>query len=183
METSDTDGATKSDGVQLLQHVLVETQLIPKEIQVFLSFRGEDSRKIFIGHLYSKLCDVGINTFIDDEGLRKGDVISRELEKAIEGSRISIVVFSRNYASSSWCLEELVKILECKEKIRQMVLLIFYGVDPFEVRRQTGLFGDALAKHKEQSIGAQRVEKWRAVLTEAANLSGWDLRNLTKGIR
>ncbi|XP_070019039.1 disease resistance protein RUN1-like [Nicotiana sylvestris] len=149
--------------------------------EVFLSFRGEDTRKTFTGHLYSKLDNVGVKTFIDDEELRKGDVISRELEKAIEESRISIIVFSRNYASSSWCLNELVKILECKEKLKQMVLPIFYDVDPSEVRNQTGLFGEALAKHKERSIGAQTVEKWRAALTEAANLSGWDLQNVADG--
>nr|XP_033509466.1 disease resistance protein TAO1-like isoform X3 [Nicotiana tomentosiformis] len=164
----------------------MDTQLVRGEsshfsYEVFLSFRGEDTRKTFTGHLYSKLSDVGINTFIDDEELRKGDVISRELEKAIEGSRISIVVFSRNYASSSWCLNELVKILECKEILKQMVLPIFYDVDPSQVRKQTGIFGEALAKHKERLFGAQRVEKWRAALTEAANLSGWDLQNVADG--
>ncbi|XP_075086040.1 toll/interleukin-1 receptor-like protein [Nicotiana tabacum] len=111
----------------------MDTQLVRGEsstsshfsYEVFLSFRGEDTRKTFTGHLYSKLDNVGVKTFIDDEELRKGDVISRELEKAIEESRISIIVFSRNYASSSWCLDELVKILECKEKLKQMVLPIF----------------------------------------------------------
>ncbi|XP_033511363.1 disease resistance protein RUN1-like [Nicotiana tomentosiformis] len=164
----------------------MDTQLVRGEsshfsYEVFLSFRGEDTRKTFTGHLYSKLSDVGVNTFIDDEELRKGDVISRELEKAIEESRISIIVFSRNYASSSWCLNELVKILECKDKLKQMVLPIFYDVDPSEVRKQTGLFGEYLAKHKERPFGAQRVEKWIAALTEAANLSGWDLQNVADG--
>ncbi|XP_009799386.1 disease resistance protein RUN1-like isoform X1 [Nicotiana sylvestris] len=167
----------------------MDTQLVRGEsstsshfsYEVFLSFRGEDTRKTFTGHLYSKLDNVGVKTFIDDEELRKGDVISRELEKAIEESRISIIVFSRNYASSSWCLNELVKILECKEKLKQMVLPIFYDVDPSEVRKQTGLFGEALAKHKERSIGLQMVEKWRDALTEAANFCGWDLQNVADG--
>nr|XP_016491655.1 PREDICTED: TMV resistance protein N-like isoform X2 [Nicotiana tabacum] len=149
--------------------------------EVFLSFRGEDTRKTFTGHLFSKLSDVGVNTFIDDEELRKGDIISSKLEKAIEESRISIIVFSRNYASSSWCLNELVKILECKEKLKQMVLPIFYDVDPSEVRKQTGLFGEALAKHKERPFGDEMVEKWRDALTQAANLSGWDLQNVADG--
>ncbi|KAH0640630.1 hypothetical protein KY285_037216 [Solanum tuberosum] len=148
---------------------------------VFLSFRGEDTRKTFTGHLYTQLCQVGVNTFIDDEELRKGDVISTELEKAIEQSRVAIVVFSKNYASSSWCLDELVKILDCRERLKQVVLPIFYDVDPSQVRRQTGSFGEALAKHKERLFGAERVEKWKAALTEAANLSGWDLRNIVDG--
>ncbi|XP_049344298.1 disease resistance protein RUN1-like [Solanum verrucosum] len=148
---------------------------------VFLSFRGEDTRKNFIGHLYFRLCQVGVNTFIDDEELRKGDVISNKLDKAIEQSRIAIVVFSKNYASSSWCLDELVKILDCKERLNQVVLPIFYDVDPSQVRRQTGSFDEALEKHKERLVGAERMEKWKAALTEAADLSGWDLRNIADG--
>ncbi|KAK6781250.1 hypothetical protein RDI58_023434 [Solanum bulbocastanum] len=148
---------------------------------VFLSFRGEDTRKTFTGHLYTQLCQVGVHTFIDDEELRKGDAISIELDKAIEQSRVSIVVFSKNYASSSWCLDELVKILDCKQRLKQIVLPIFYDVDPSQVRKQTGSFGEALIKHKERSFGAERMEKWKAALTEAANLSGWDLRNVADG--
>ncbi|KAH0641303.1 hypothetical protein KY285_037889 [Solanum tuberosum] len=145
---------------------------------VFLSFRGEDTRKNFTAHLYFRLCQVGVNTFIDDEEMRKGDVISNKLDKAIEQSRVAIVVFSKNYASSSWCLDELIKILNCRERLNQVVLPIFYDVDPTQVRR---IFGEALAKHKERSIGAERMEKWKAALTEAANLSGWDLRNIADG--
>ncbi|KAH0635077.1 hypothetical protein KY284_037863 [Solanum tuberosum] len=148
---------------------------------VFLSFRGEDTRKNFTGHLYTQLCQVGVHTFIDDEELRKGDVISNKLDKAIEQSRVSIVVFSKNYASSSWCLDELVKILDCRERLNQVVLPIFYDVDPSQVRKQTGSFGEGLAKHKERLFGAERMEKWKAALTEAANLSGWDLRNMADG--
>ena len=80
---------------------------------VFLSFRGEDTRYNFTSHLYQALCDKGFNTFIDND-LRRGEEISTELLKAIESSMISIVVFSDNYASSGWCLDELVKILECR---------------------------------------------------------------------
>lgn len=72
----------------------------------------EDVRYLFIGHLRKELCSKNINTFCDDEDLRMGEGIAPSLSKAIEESKILIIVFSENYASSPWCLDELVKILE-----------------------------------------------------------------------
>lgn len=109
---------------------------------VFLSFRGEDTRANFTSHLDMALRQRGINVFIDNK-LASGEEISTSLLKSIEGSRILIVIISKNYASSSWCLDELVKIIECKNFKGQMVLPIFFKVDPSDVRKQTGTFGDA----------------------------------------
>ncbi|GJR25753.1 NB-ARC domains-containing protein [Tanacetum coccineum] len=81
---------------------------------VFVSFRGEDIRKSFMDHLLNDIKQKGIHAFRDDRELPKGEEISPQLYKAIEESRFLIVIFSKNYASSSWCLRELVKILECK---------------------------------------------------------------------
>ncbi|CAL5416790.1 unnamed protein product [Camellia sinensis] len=149
---------------------------------VFLSFRGEDTRKNFTDHLYEALVQAGIHTFRDDDELPRGHEISSELLKSIEGSRISIVVFSRNYASSRWCLDELVKIIECKKTLGQLVLPIFYDVDPSDVRHQTGCFGEAFGRHEERYVDEmEKVEVRRAVLFEAANLSGWDLQNVANG--
>nr|XP_023897997.1 TMV resistance protein N-like [Quercus suber] len=139
---------------------------------VFLSFRGEDTRNNFTSHLYKALCDKGINTFIDND-LQRGEEISMELLKAIETSMISIVVFSKNFASSTWCLDELVKIFECRSN-GQLVLQIFYKVNPSEIRKQDGEFGIALAKHEEKfKDDREKVQRWRKTLTEAANLSGF----------
>jgi len=41
---------------------------------VFLSFRGEDTRKTFTDHLYTALVQVGIQTFRDDDELPVGFV-------------------------------------------------------------------------------------------------------------
>ncbi|CAL5347761.1 unnamed protein product [Camellia sinensis] len=117
-----------------------------------LSFRGEDTRKNFTDHLYAALVQVGIHTFRDDDELPRGQVISSELLKSIEESRISVVVFSRNYASSRWCLDELVKIIECKKTIGQLRLPIFCNVDPSDVRHQTGYFGEAFGRHEERNV-------------------------------
>ncbi|XP_059301985.1 disease resistance protein Roq1-like [Lycium ferocissimum] len=97
---------------------------------VFLSFRGEDTRSKFISHLYKELDQKGIRTFKDDKELKKGKSISPELLKAIEESTFAIIVLSENYASSSWCLDELVKIIECKNIFQLTVIPIFYNVSP-----------------------------------------------------
>ncbi|KAK4573754.1 hypothetical protein RGQ29_031630 [Quercus rubra] len=142
----------------------------PKKFDVFLSFKGEDTRLGFVGHLYNALCQRGINTFIDNN-LQRGEEISVGLLKVIESSRISIIVFSKNYASSKWCLDKLAKIVECKKK-DQLVLSIFYNIDPSEVRYQKGKIGEALSKHEEK-LKDYKVQSWREALFEAANIYGW----------
>ncbi|KAM3321431.1 hypothetical protein P3S67_008633 [Capsicum chacoense] len=140
---------------------------------VFLSFRGEDVRKTFVDHLYVALQLKGINTFKDDEKLEKGKSISPDLVRAIEETRIALIIFSKNYADSTWCLDELTKIMECNKQKGQIVLPEFYDVDPSTVRKQKHSYGEAFGKHE----GRFKVQKWRAALEEAANLSGWDLPN------
>src|ERR1044072_5943570 len=90
------------------------SRIPPKKHDVFISFRGEDTRTNFTSHLHYALCDKSIRTFIDNK-LQKGDDVWPSLAEAIEDSHMSIVVFSENYASSRWCLEELVKIMECRQ--------------------------------------------------------------------
>ncbi|KAL0010739.1 hypothetical protein SO802_005847 [Lithocarpus litseifolius] len=151
---------------------------LPKwEYDVFLSFRGEDTRNNFTDHLYAALDRKGIWTFRDDERLERGTTISTELLNAIEKSKFAIIVLSRDYASSSWCLDELVKIVECREKDGLTVLPVFYGVDPSDVRKQTGSFAEAFAKHEELMKNEEKLQSWRAALTQVAKISGWDTRN------
>ena len=146
-----------------------------KNFDIFLNFRGEDTRLGFIGHLYNALCQQGINTFIDDN-FQRGEEISAGLLKIIESSRISIIVFSENYSSSIWCLNELAKIVE-RRKNGQLVRLVFYNVDPSKVRNQKGKFGEALSKHEEKIKDNKKLHSWREALHEVANISAWHCKH------
>ena len=114
-----------------------------------------------------------IKTYIDNN-LKSGDEIPASLVRAIEEAKLSVVVFSKNYAESKWCLEELMKILECKETRGQIVVPVFYDVDPSNVRNQRGSYAEAFAKHERKSEEMKKLREWRNGLTEAANFSGWD---------
>uniref|UniRef100_A0A2N9G555 ADP-ribosyl cyclase/cyclic ADP-ribose hydrolase n=1 Tax=Fagus sylvatica TaxID=28930 RepID=A0A2N9G555_FAGSY len=150
----------------------------PWKYDVFLSFRGEDTRNNFTDHLYATLKQKVILIFRDEEKLERGKSISLELFKAIEESRFAIVILSRNYASSTWCLDELVKIIGCMKEMKLTVLPIFYDVDPSNVRKQTGIFAQAFAKHEEHfKDNIEKVQIWRTALREVANLKGWHVKD------
>ena len=146
---------------------------------VFLSFRSEDTSKKFINHLYTGLKQKGISTFRDNEKLKQGTSIASELLKAVEESRFAIVILSRDYASSKWCLIELTKIIECMEKTGLVVLPVFHYVDPSDVRNHRGTLGEAFAKQEESfKDDIENVQTWKAALIKVANLVGWDLKDM-----
>ncbi|XP_050363508.1 disease resistance protein RPV1-like [Argentina anserina] len=92
-------------------------------------------------------------------------------------SKISIIVFSENYASSRWCLDELVHILKCKQRYGRIVLPVFYEVDPSHVRKQEGSYGRAFGSHKKERRFKDKLLIWRDALSTAADLSGFDSKN------
>ncbi|XP_011031198.1 PREDICTED: TMV resistance protein N-like isoform X2 [Populus euphratica] len=143
----------------------------PWKYDAFLSFRGADVRHNFLRHLYDALDQNEIETFIDYK-LGAGEEISRILLEKIEQSNVSIVIFSKNYADSPWCLEELEKILECRQTLQQIVIPVFYHVDPTHVRELSNSYGNALAEH-QRKISSDKVDNWKRVLIEIANLKGW----------
>ncbi|XP_021822543.1 toll/interleukin-1 receptor-like protein [Prunus avium] len=148
---------------------------------VFLSFRGQDTRKTFTDHLYTALVNAGFRTFRDDDEVQRGEGIKLELQKAIKHSRTSVIVFSKDYASSTWCLEELVMILERKRiSADHVVLPVFYDVDPSDVRKQTGSLAKAFARH-QKTQPLPKVKAWREALAEVADLAGMVLQNQAHG--
>ncbi|KAI9119841.1 hypothetical protein K1719_009230 [Acacia pycnantha] len=150
-------------------------QSLPKKYDVFISFRGEDTRSNFTSHVYDALCRKHIRTYIDYQ-LPKGDDISPSLLQAIEDSYISVVVFSENYASSRWCLDELIHILHCKRIQGQIVVPVFYKVEPSHVRNQTGgVYRQAFERYeRDLKVAQHKMQMWKQALHEAANLAGYD---------
>ncbi|XP_065623342.1 disease resistance protein RUN1 [Quercus suber] len=149
-----------------------------RKYDVFLSFRGEDTRNTLADLLYDAFNQKGINAFKDDEKLEKGKTISPELSRAIEQSRFAVVIFSKNYASSTWCLDELAKIFHCEEHMGMKILPVFYDVEPSDVRKQMGTFAQAFIEHENRfKENIEKVKMWRAALTHVGNLAGWPLMN------
>ncbi|KAF8013315.1 hypothetical protein BT93_I1227 [Corymbia citriodora subsp. variegata] len=149
------------------------------DYDVFLSFRGPDTRSGITNFLYTKLLGARIHTFKDDEELRVGEEFGPELLKAISQSKIAIPIFSKGYASSKWCLNELVQMVGCSKTRRQKIMPIFYDVTPAEVRHQIGSYEEAFLSHKEK-FGAN-ISKWKAALNHVANLNGWDNSKKNRG--
>ncbi|KAM5583684.1 hypothetical protein ABKV19_003521 [Rosa sericea] len=143
---------------------------------VFLSFRGGDTRRTMIPLLYRELKNRGIETFMDDTGLSRGTSIAPSLLTAIQESRSAIVVLSPNYAYSRWCLDELTMIIQCMEDQSTTVIPIFYDVVPSGVRHQKGSFARAFTKHQEglaqDDDYPYKLNQWRVALTTVAGLSG-----------
>ncbi|XP_015887234.1 disease resistance protein LAZ5-like [Ziziphus jujuba] len=146
-----------------------------KPYDVFMSFSGEDTRNGFTSHLYYALSEEGILTYMDDvKQTEKGEGISSTLLEAIEESEYFIVILSENYASSVWCLTELVKIVECKQVSGRKVFPIYYHVEPTHIRKQRGIFEEAFERHEQRFIhDLEKVQSWRYALRRVIDIVGW----------
>lgn len=139
---------------------------------VFLNFWGQE-RHNFTNHLYKALYKASLTAARDDFEFGYG---FRDMVTAIQRSRISVVVFTSGYAASRWCLDMLVCIMECWKTQDKLVLPVFYGVDPSDVRKHKGSYAEALEGHSTD-FEIHSPIKWREALTQAANICGWDARN------
>ncbi|XP_071741665.1 disease resistance protein RPV1-like [Rutidosis leptorrhynchoides] len=140
---------------------------------VFLSFRGEDTRHAFTDHLYNALNQAGILTFRDSDDAERGEDLKLEIQNAIKSSDASIIVLSENYATSTWCLDELALILDQRRDCNHFVLPIFYHVDPSDVGKHKGNF--RIAADPSRQWTNENVCRWKAALTEVVSVIGMPL--------
>ncbi|KAM7496894.1 hypothetical protein LguiA_021308 [Lonicera macranthoides] len=153
------------------------------EYEVFLNFRGADTRNGFTDFLYHDLISAGVRTFRDDNELPIGEKIRTELPSAIKQSKISIPIFSKNYASSKWCLRELAHMVECRANGGQLIYPIYYDVEPNEVQHcEKGSYKDAFLEHKkDKELDEKTVRQWKAALEIVGDLKGKELKKVTSG--
>ncbi|CAN6811638.1 unnamed protein product [Brassica oleracea] len=137
----------------------------------FTSFHGPDVGKTFISHLHKQFTSNRITMF-DDEGIERGHTIDPALTQVIRESTISIVVLTKNYASSSWCLDGLLEILKCRQAGKLIVMPVFYGVRPNDVQRQTGDFGKGFEKTCRGKTMKDKG-RWIQALNKVCSLKGF----------
>ncbi|KAI6705478.1 hypothetical protein NL676_008440 [Syzygium grande] len=152
------------------------------DYEVFLSFRGPDTRQGFTDCLHQGMQDANIRVFFDEEELHVGKEIGDELPMAIEKSKIYIPIFSKDYASSAWCLRELAHMVECKKSkpSEKEIMPIFYDVEPRDVKLKSQLYIGALEEHEEK-FGPQMRGKWEDALKSVAKIKGWELKKQGHG--
>ncbi|XP_031492371.1 disease resistance protein RPV1-like [Nymphaea colorata] len=146
------------------------------QYNVFLSFRGNDTRNRFVSHLYKALKRSNVSAFMDNRDLGKGEPIENLL-KHIRESRILLPIFSKNYASSIWCLKEVTEMMEVMKTDQSVdIVPTFFDVEPDDVRcwyrHSQGQFRCASAGEKK---------KWRKALRKVTSIHGFTLKNNANG--
>ncbi|KAK8662578.1 hypothetical protein V6N13_092148 [Hibiscus sabdariffa] len=141
--------------------------------QVFLSFRGEDTRLNFTAHLLKALKDTGMNVFFEEEKLEKGEQLSPALSRAIATSNLSVIVLSKGYASSKSCLAEVSDIMDRNYTQGHIVLPMFYHVDPSHVRNIGGSFKTSFEEHESKRL--PQIQRWKAAFAGVSKLKGWHI--------
>eukprot|EP01018_Ginkgo_biloba_P036042 Gb_12483 [translate_table: standard] len=162
-------------------------EFISKKYDVFLSFRGPDMRNTFVDHLCESLRAAGVHFFKDDEKLEMGLDIVPSLRDAIRDSKIHIPIFSRGYAHSVWCLEEVKEMCQSKglmhpSNVRYpdngLIIPLFYDVEPSDVRYPSkGRYAKALEEHANKGrYDGEAIAAWKDALHQVSLHSGWSMR-------
>jgi hypothetical protein len=79
-----------------------------------------------VAHLNGALKRDGFRPFLDAKSIGQGRHVFNSIDKALKGACVHLAVFSKRYAESKYCLNELCDML----KSEQVILPVFYGVNP-----------------------------------------------------
>ncbi|KFK44611.1 hypothetical protein AALP_AA1G281200 [Arabis alpina] len=168
------DGASSPNSIPKMETVAVSRPGSRLRFDVFLSFRGEDTRHSITERVYDALHrKEKVRVFLDNDGMQKGDEIQPSLIAAIEDSAASVVVLSRNYANSRWCLDELAMLCDLRaSSLNRPMIPIFYEVDPSHVRKQSDHFAKDFEEHSKR-FSEEKIKRWKGAMELVGNLSGF----------
>jgi len=96
---------------------------------VFINHCDSDVKKTLASHIYLQLKQQGLAVFLDQQELQEGENTTPQIEGAIRTASVHVAIFSLGYAESSWCLKELVQMLESGSTI----IPVFYKVEPSDL--------------------------------------------------
>ncbi|CAN6878909.1 unnamed protein product [Brassica oleracea] len=112
----------------------------------------ESGERYFISYISTELCLHGFTPLIYD--LTRG-TLPGGLELP-HRSRVGIIIFSNNYASSRQCQDNFVAIMDHSKANSLVLLPVFFKVKVTDIRGQSGSFGRAFSQ-LENSIQASQV--------------------------
>ena len=135
------------------------------EYDVFINHRGPDVKKAFVAHLYEALSSRGIRAFLDAEDIGYAVPVFEEIDKALKGACVHVAIFSKGYAESIYCLEELCAMLKSKRRI----IPVFYDVEAGNLRRpEDGPYQEAFKKHQKRGR-TEKIPIWKEALHKVAD--------------
>lgn len=150
--------ALREDDKETLRHYVFErpepsAEPLPPAEDVFLSHKGDDTKRCLVKPVALVLNrDLGVSTFVDASPVNMGSRM-RDPDKSVVLARALwrcpnvVVLFSRAFHYSPWCLKELYTVLYRQHKTGESVLRpFFWGCDPGSVARVDAFAGLNIGK-------------------------------------
>ncbi|KAG0586578.1 hypothetical protein KC19_2G101200 [Ceratodon purpureus] len=143
----------------------------PHQYNVFINHRGPDVKKTFVAHLNAALRRDGFRPFLDAKDIGQGRHVFKSIDKALKGACVHVAIFSKRYAESKYCLNELSDML----RSGQVILPVFYGVNPDDLRwTENEPFKKGFEKHLKRGR-TEEIRKWKDALREVSDYRGFRL--------
>ena len=120
---------------------------------VLINFSGEDIQRKFVSPLDSALSAVGFTTFLHHQNAINPIHIQQPI---LSLCRVAIVVFTKTYSESAWCLHQLQQIIQWHQTYCRHVLPVYYEIEPSELRLQKADFGKAFKATAHQTFSGQQ---------------------------
>ncbi|XP_057871114.1 disease resistance protein Roq1 [Cryptomeria japonica] len=148
----------------------------PKFYDAFISQRDPNVKETLGKHLYL-LQERGCQAFLDRQEIKRGDSIPFAIHNAICSSLVQIPIFSKGYAESKWCLDELVLMLE-QPPADALFIPVVNDVKPWELRHienHESRYAVAFSDYRSKGRYLDKLDEWRNALKCAADISGYEL--------